>query len=175
MKTCLKCPTPLSRSATSRAAAGRKTTGLCHVCYVASVKKARSCCECGAQLARHGAIRCQPCNNRLMATDVVRETRRIANARAAFWRPEVREKHNRAIAHAAARKMSWCPDEYRLEYRRQMKRVGAASAKAIILAQLSPFERQLARVAAGARLVESFRPVKAEHSFTLGGVSGGML
>ena len=94
---------------------------------------------------------------------------------AAFWRPDVRENHNRANARASARKMAWLPDEYLAEYRRLRSRVGAAQAKAAILAQMSPFERQLARVAAGARLIDSFMPVKAAYAFTLGGVSGGML
>jgi hypothetical protein len=51
----------------------------------------------------------------------------------------------------------------------------AEAAEAARVASISPFERQMERVRNGARLIE--KPVfrRADPSYTLGGVSAGML
>ncbi len=68
-------------------------------------------------------------------------------------------------------KLAWCPPARLDEYRRAAKSMGAAEARRIIEADMTPFERQMARVAAGAKLIE-VRPLRrAEHAYTLGGVS----
>ena len=68
-------------------------------------------------------------------------------------------------------KLDWCPPSRRDEYRELQKAVGAVEARRVLEADLTPFERQLARVAAGAKLV--MKPVfrRPDHAFTLGGVS----
>ena len=121
-------------------------------------------------------------------------------ARLAVWRasPEGRAVllANLAAERAAGIKASadlraaWCPTQYRA-YNSELVRqgVGPARRKRLIaerqardeaaeaarLASLTPFERQLDRVRKGARLVPTFRPVRAYPAYTLGGVSGGML
>jgi hypothetical protein len=69
--------------------------------------------------------------------------------------------------------MAWCPPEYRAEYRflRLTKKLLAREAKAVILAQLTPFERQMQAVRMGARLIN--KPVfrRPDYDYTLGGVS----
>lgn len=72
-------------------------------------------------------------------------------------------------------KLAWCPPLRKDEYRRLQKSLGSAEARRIIEADLSPFERQLARVAAGARVVD--KPVlrRADHDFSLVGNATGML
>lgn len=82
--------------------------------------------------------------------------------------------------------LDWCPQAYRDQYRKLQNSVGAAAARIMILEQvarderdrlaaLSPFERQLERVRAGARLITIPTRPRIEPSMTLGGVSGGML
>lgn len=79
-------------------------------------------------------------------------------------------------------KLAWCPKERRSEYDRLAKVHGANSAKQMLLddmavqerrrlAAMTPFERMQERVAKGAQLVDKFVPRKADHAFTLGGVS----
>lgn len=90
--------------------------------------------------------------------------------------------------------MGWCPPEHR-ELNRHLRARGvllperkaliaeqvaieerrAAAAEAARMAALSPLERQLAKVRAGARIVE-VRPMRrADYAFTLGGVATGAL
>jgi len=71
--------------------------------------------------------------------------------------------------------LAWCPPSRRAEYANLQKAFGAAEAKRIIEADLSPFEHQMARIAAGAQLVAApdFRTGGPE--FTLGGIATGML
>jgi hypothetical protein len=76
------------------------------------------------------------------------------------------------------------------EYRALRKKIGAGEAKRLILADvaakiaatearrvdaLTPLQRQLERLHAGAALIErpSFR--RADHAFTLGGIASGLL
>jgi hypothetical protein len=72
-------------------------------------------------------------------------------------------------------KLAWLPPARRDEYDRLVKSMGAAEARRIIEADLSQFERQLARVAAGAKLTTSFRPTTTDHPMTLGGIASGLL
>lgn len=73
-------------------------------------------------------------------------------------------------------KLAWCPPGRLNEYRSFAKALGAAEARRIIEADMTPFERQLARVRGGAKLVE-VRPLRrlAEPSVTLGGVPSSYL
>ncbi len=72
-------------------------------------------------------------------------------------------------------KLAWCPEVRRDEYRKLQKSLGSSEARRIIEADMTPFERQLARVAGGAGLVAAFKPTTTDHAFTLGGVATGML
>jgi predicted RNA-binding Zn-ribbon protein involved in translation (DUF1610 family) len=83
----------------------------------------------------------------------------------------------RAAAKAAETKLAWCPDAYRAAYRNLMQKGGyaASEVRAIIedqivrdatkavaaTAALSAFERQMAAVRNGARLVRKVRLVRA--------------
>ncbi|WP_419808367.1 hypothetical protein [Sphingomonas sp.] len=98
---------------------------------------------------------------------------------------------NSAMRAAAGRKISdtrhaWCPIEYRPAYRAiRDKDVPAAEARRMVeeliladrareaarFAALPLLERQLARVAAGAKVVPTFKPQFAGPSYTLGGVA----
>jgi len=93
--------------------------------------------------------------------------------------PELRQRSNPArlagLRRHHANRMAWLPDRWRDEYARWRDNYGAAMAKEMVLdaerqrvAKLSDFERQLERVAAGARVIE--RPVirqrEASHSLT---------
>jgi aspartokinase len=82
--------------------------------------------------------------------------------------------------------LAWCPEEFRDTYRKIRREVGAAEARRMIkadiaraearrLAALSPLERQLERLQAGAKLTPKFRPKPTEHDFTLGGIASGLL
>jgi hypothetical protein len=172
---CKSCGTVLSRRLQQKVAAGRPVTGLCAVCWRASVKVAARSCDCGAKLANRKAKRCHPCANSLMATDAKREARRFELMRVAIKRPEVRARRKLANARLAARKMAWLPPENRKEYFRLLKRVGRDLAKATILARMTPFERQLVRVREGVAVVPNYRVGRAAPDYTLGGVSAGML
>lgn len=90
-------------------------------------------------------------------------------------------------AQRLAKRFAWLPEERRDEYRR-MRRGGipADEARGIIerdmaaqerrrLRELSPFERQMALLNSGSKLVEIHHKSKAEPAFTLGGVATGSL
>lgn len=81
--------------------------------------------------------------------------------------------------------LAWCPDDRRAEYELFRKSCGAAEAKRMVLedlaaaetkrvAALTPLQRQIERIQAGAQLVN--RPVfhRAEHEFSLVGNATGM-
>lgn len=81
------------------------------------------------------------------------------------------------IKHAQQKsKLAWCPPDRLGEYRSFCKSVGAAEARRIIEADMTPFERQLARVRTGAKLIE-VRPLRrlSEPTVTLGGVPSSYL
>lgn len=91
--------------------------------------------------------------------------------------PGVREKWLAGRAAAGKKRsetvMAWCPPEYRDEYRhlRYTKKIKAAEARALILAKLSPFEKAMQRIRAGASI--SIKPTIPDRSYdcTLGGVT----
>jgi hypothetical protein len=112
------------------------------------------------------------------------------------WRPKYRDLKKRGRPAAEARrivldliagrpaptlyaqqkaKLAWCPPSRRAEYDKLRAMFNAAEARRMIEADMTPFERKLARIASGARVVE--KPVlrRADHDFTLGGVATGML
>jgi len=96
-----------------------------------------------------------------------------------------------AALHAyAERRMGWCPEERRDEYRRLRKALGAAKARASIeedmrrKAAAQPrapgaprmsFAEQQARVAAGAGLVAKVQVRRPDPTMTLGGVASAAL
>jgi hypothetical protein len=104
--------------------------------------------------------------------------------------PGAEDKRKAALSAAmkirAEKMLGWCPVEHRGKYRKLRKTYGAPEAKrrvlhalavaeALRIASLTPLQRQIERIQAGARLVEkpSFR--RPDHAFTLGGVASGML
>lgn len=74
-----------------------------------------------------------------------------------------------------ARVLGWLPDRLRPQYEYLRTILGAAEAKRITMTELTPFERQMARIRAGAQLLAApdFRTGGPE--FTLGGIATGML
>lgn len=98
--------------------------------------------------------------------------------------PEARAK---AAANLQRSRLAWCPERYwplnfelrragyRLAERKQMVADQIAIDEREARAAETPFERQMAQVAAGAQIIAKFTPRKADPDFTLGGVSGGML
>lgn len=90
-------------------------------------------------------------------------------ARAAAMAPETIAK--RARTHSL-NDMAWCPPEYLAEYRKLIgRKVLAADARKIILAKLTPFERQMHALRNGARLIEKPILRKSAPDYTLGGVT----
>jgi hypothetical protein len=173
---CSSCGAPLSRRVQQKIAEGFPVTGMCRPCYDANRRAPeRRCVDCGRPIANKRAKRCHLHANRLKAADAEQERRRLDAAREAFRQPEVRARHNAANRAIGDRKLRWCPQEHRAEYLRLLKRIPSAEAKAIILAKLTPFERQLQRVLAGATVSEKLCLRPRDPEFTLGGVSGGWL
>lgn len=137
--------------------------------------------------ANPGAMRIiAEASNRRWARDGERERMSaLAKSRGYIHRAFEGSKTPQAIAARAAankrrglQRTGWCPPQYRDEYARLRVNRGAAEARRIIearhaasLADLTPFERMMAKVAAGAQLVE--RPVyrTPDPSYTLGGVA----
>lgn len=68
-------------------------------------------------------------------------------------------------------KLAWCPPARRAEYAKLRSALGAVEARRQVEAMFTPFERQMARLAAGAQLVE--KPVlrRADYAYTIGGVA----
>jgi len=73
------------------------------------------------------------------------------------------------------RTLGWLPDRLRHQYQSARTMFGAAEAKRIMMADLTPFERQMARIAAGAPLVAAPDTRTGGPAYTLGGISSGML
>lgn len=105
--------------------------------------------------------------------------------------PEVRAKAGRGVS---AARSAWCPTEYRaLNSELRERGHSLADRKAMIADQIAadqrraveaeraritamtPFERQMEAVRNGARLVDKVAMPTRELTFTVGGVSGGML
>jgi hypothetical protein len=170
---CKSCFNPLSKSAVRRGA----KTGLCGNCYHASIRVDRRCSECGKAItfkARQG--RCQPCANRHMAQDAHREARRLNLMRQALARPEVRARKAAANRRASARRLAWLPQDRRAQYFKMVKRMPAAEARRAIFAQMTPFERQVARVLAGeARVVAKWSPPSPTPGFSAFGSAAAMM
>ena len=115
-----------------------------------------------------------------------------ADGYARLQSPEVRQKRGASVS---ATRMAWCPPELRDEYRDLVRRqrLPAAEARAIIegqaarnaeraakaeadrLASMTLLERQLERVAKGARVIEVHPLRKTGPELTLGGVSANLL
>lgn len=105
-------------------------------------------------------------------------------------RPDVVAKTKAAVSKArklrAERELAWCPLEYRelLDTLKRSKKLPAAEARRAVEAEIvsdkrrakrpRTFEEQLALVANGASLANKVALRRADHDFTLGGVSAGM-
>lgn len=98
------------------------------------------------------------------------------------------EWHQARAVRQSERALAWCPAERRDEYRALAKKkgIGPKEAKRLMLEQfdheerrrlaaMSPFERQMELVRKGAKLVEVKPLRRADHAYTLGGVSSGSL
>lgn len=171
---CSVCSVPLSRSVHQRVARGETVSGMCGKCYHDAIRIARHCSLCGDKIthrAKQG--RCRPCANRQMAADQERERDRIERARKAFYQPAARARHNAANRRVGDRKLGWCPEERRGEYLKLLKRMPAVEAREVIISRLTPFERQLARVLQGARVVEKVViPQRAQERSLIGNCWG---
>lgn len=93
------------------------------------------------------------------------EQKRIHSIRAAVWAGIPEHRWDEAVAlsksfNAAEARRMILEDEAAIERKR--------------LAAMTPFERQMAKVAAGARVIPVFKPTTG-HAFTLGGVATGMI
>lgn len=92
--------------------------------------------------------------------------RRLAKMRAVRRSPESRERSRQVALALVAKRMAWCPEPFRAEYRRLVvsKALTAAEARAVlepeIKAWLRTFEGQLWRVSQGAALVPNV-PIRA--------------
>jgi hypothetical protein len=84
----------------------------------------------------------------------------LAESSKGLWQPDVRARWLAGRPEAGRKRhetvMAWCPPAYRDEYRFlcRSKKVKAAEAKRIILAKLSPFERQMHALQNGALVVQ---------------------
>lgn len=85
--------------------------------------------------------------------------------------PPGSESRKRTAAKLSARYLSWCPEQYREEYRLLRRRMATAKAKAAILAKVTPFEWQMHRVSRGAGIVIAQPMRRHEPDYTLGGVT----
>ena len=74
-----------------------------------------------------------------------------------------------------ARTLGWLPDRHRKQYEYLRTMLGAVEAKRIIMQDLTPFEQQMARIAAGAKLVDAPDLRTGGPEYTLGGISTGMI
>lgn len=73
------------------------------------------------------------------------------------------------------RLLAWCPEDRRDDYRRLSKKVGRVEARRMIEAEMTPFERQLSRLRAGARLVAKPDTRPTSPAYSLVGNATGML
>lgn len=137
--------------------------------------------------ARHRAA-CLAAQER-MDPEVRERQRASGRAHGAANLASTRSPESRARAGAAIRRtrMAWCPEAYwpladrlkragiRLDERKRMIAEQIAVDERARLAAMTPFERQLARVAAGAKLVEVTPLRRSDPDYTLGGVSSSYL
>ncbi len=148
------------------------------------------CIDCGVEVSmRNKGGRCHPCS----VSNPERRAKVSAalHARWECWRddPEQMERVRTVSrkARTAQTAAHWCPREY-ADYNRKLKGRGFSveERKRIIaeeqardekrrLAAMTPFERQMERLAKGARLVDVVPMRRGDPVVTLGGVSAGLL
>jgi hypothetical protein len=168
-RVCSGCPSPIRDSSTS---------GLCRSC-AARAKYADPTARRVMSEAKKRAL-ADPVKRARVATTAAHNLSHWHKTTDRDW-----SAHNRA---QAARRRSWCPDDKWGDYQalRNMKGMDAASAKAMILdemarderkrlASMSPFERDMERLANGAGLVATPDFRTAGPAFTLGGISSAAL
>jgi hypothetical protein len=91
--------------------------------------------------------------------------------------PAGHEIRLRAGAKRTHTTIGWCPPKLRCRYAWLRARIGKDAARTKIMAEFhenDPFGAQMWRVANGAPIVDKVSFARAEHNFTLGGVSAGM-
>lgn len=175
---CVDCSAPISRYASR--------------CRQCSNAKVNACPE--AARRRKEAIRRRFDDPEVMRLHIVRAKQRLEEwrktpgaaeamrrqgqiMRAVTARPDVRERWLAGREEAGRRRtetvLGWCPERLRDEYRRLQKfpNLKAAGARKAIEAMMTPFERAMMRVRAGAGISERFVPPPTRYDFTLGGVS----
>ena len=182
-RTCLDCPKPVTR---------QSKTGRCHSCAArhnhrdpAFVARLQAASAAGKRTpesrakARESSLRREAerkddpawhaykvaTGKRLRALYNDSPEAQAANR---AQRASVGEKNSR-------RMLGWLPDRLRHEYESARTMFGAAEAKRIMMTELTPFERQMARIAAGAQLVAAPDTRTGGPAYTLGGISSGML
>ena len=162
-----------------------------------------SCCDCARPVTKYSKGRCRSCaskavnrdraviekrNNTLRTRAVTKKAEVLTPATTSMVRALLRE-HSVSDTYAALkRREDGQPVTYN-QVRQQVRFMHqdvavealAALTSAAALVTRTPakrpltFEEQLARVAAGAALVPTFRPSRPDPSRTLGGVATGML
>lgn len=181
---CLDCSGPIST---------QNRTGRCKRCSARHTATnpeyiAKRAAAFNARIANDPAFRAKRAREihmRHMAArrDPVKSAKMLAATaenRKYLLKPESRQKWLAGRAVAGRRRhetvMAWCPPEYREEYRfiREKKRIPAAEARQMILAKLSPFERQMQAVRNGAKVVAKPNLRRSDYDFTLGGVTGAL-
>lgn len=177
---CTDCQTPISRYSKGRCRPcsiarlnsdptinANRVAGIKRKYATDPVYRARKIREIGQ---RHKAARLDPAT-------AARLNLNIWIARERLNDPGVREKFLAGRKEAGMKRtrtvLSWCPPDRIEEYRRlcKSKRLPAEEAKRIILESLTPFEKQLMKVMAGASIstVVQFNR-RAEPAMTMGGV-----
>jgi hypothetical protein len=181
--TCSRCPTPIS---------GKGRTDMCSPCATRENRKNPE--KEARRLARLRVVHATPehrerkrvARNRLEAErkdDPAWKACKRASGkrlRAAYDADPAAQAANQAKRGLVGRKLSnrwlaWCPPERREEYQKFRAKVGAPEARRIIEETMTTFERQLARVRAGARVVDKIQLARTSPAFTLGGVASALL
>lgn len=176
--TCSDCPSPIST---------QNRTGRCRMCALA---RTNSCPEIRTRKAaanrrkmKDPAYRAKTIRNVIIAGKQARQDPAFVellreNARRNVilaWTPEARAKwlatRKRAAQLRTAKMLPWCPPEHLEEYRRLRARQGGVRAKETILAKLTPFDRQMQALRAGANLVATPGRPQARYDYTLAGGS----
>ena len=165
---------------------------------------ANTCADCPASISPT-AKRCKSCAAKHKYRDPAARAKVAEGKRRSLAeRPELLEQlravgagtfhkmHARMRIHGYRGNAKYVPAHRLEDYDKLRKKLGAGKALTLIIEDESikarraaprrpagkaplTFEEQLARVAAGAKLVPAFKPRKSDPEFTLGGVATGMI
>lgn len=183
-RSCLDCSAPIS---------AQSKTGRCRPCAARACGKDPALIEKRAATHRRKfredtayrerkARLMRTYNKRPMTPERIEALRAIMRKnRRGLEKPEARAKWMAGRAEAGRKRhetvMAWCPVQYRALYThlRVSKKFKAAEARQMIEDMLTPFDRQMLRVRAGASIsIKPLMPSKV-YDCTLGGVTGAML